>query len=91
MIDYKTKHKRLKNNKSVWADKNKIHYAFGRLFEKFKDSILVVSYRADGIPSVNELIELMKNYKTNVQELNRTAYKYVLSVNNSAEVLLIGQ
>jgi DNA adenine methylase/adenine-specific DNA-methyltransferase len=91
MIDYKTKHKRLKNDGSVWTDKNKIHSAFGRLFEKFRDSILVVSYRADGIPSVNELIELLKKYKTNVQELNRTAYKYVLSVNNSAEVLLIGQ
>jgi adenine-specific DNA-methyltransferase len=91
MIDYKTKHKRLKNGGSVWTDKNKIHSAFDRLFEKFRDSILVVSYRADGIPSVNELIELLKKYKANVQELNRTAYKYVLSVNNSAEVLLIGK
>jgi adenine-specific DNA-methyltransferase len=91
MIDYKTKHKRLKNGRSVWTDKNKIHFAFDRLFEKFRDSILVVSYRADGIPSVNELIRLLRKYKADVQELNRTAYKYVLSVNNSAEVLLIGK
>ena len=91
MIDYKTKHKRLKNGRSVWTDKNKIYSAFDRLFEKFRDSILVVSYRADGIPSVDELIKLLKKYKTNVRELNRTAYKYVLSVNNSAEVLLIGK
>ncbi len=91
LIDYKTKHKKLKNGRSVWTDKNKIHSAFDQMFEKFKDSILVVSYRADGVPSVEEIIELLKKYKTNVQELNRTAYKYVLSVNNSAEVLLIGK
>jgi adenine-specific DNA methylase len=91
MIDYKTKHKRLKASRSVWTDKNGIHSAFERLFEKFRDSILVISYRADGIPSVGELVELLKKYKRNVQELDRTPYKYVLSVNNSAEVLLIGK
>jgi adenine-specific DNA-methyltransferase len=91
MIDYKTKHKKLKTNGSIWTDRNKIHFAFDRLFEKFSNSILVVSYRADGIPSVDELVRLLKKYKTNVQELNRTAYKYVLSVNDSAEVLLIGE
>lgn len=91
MINYKTKHKKLKNGGSVWTDKNKIQSAFDRLFEKFRDSILVVSYRADGIPSVDELVGLLKKHKTHVWELNRTAYKYVLSVNNSAEVLLIGR
>ena len=91
MIDYRTKHKRLKAKASVWTDKNRIHSAFDRLFEKFKDSILVISYRADGIPSVDELVKLLKKYKRNVQELDRTPYKYVLSTNNSAEVLLIGK
>jgi len=91
MIDYETKHKRLKATGSVWTDKSKIHFGFDRLFEKFRDSILVVSYRADGIPSVDELVALLKRYKTDVQDLKRTAYKYVLSVNNSAEVLLIGK
>jgi len=91
MIDYRTKHKRLKADSCVWTDKSKIARAFDRLFRKFQDSILVVSYRADGIPSVDELAASLKKYKTNVQELNRTAYKYVLSINDSAEVLLIGK
>jgi adenine-specific DNA-methyltransferase len=91
MIEYKSKHKRLKDKESIWTDKNKIHSAFDRLFEKFRESILVVSYRADGIPTVNELIGLLKKYKKNVRELNRKAYKYVLSTNNSSEVLLIGE
>jgi len=91
MIDYKTKHRRLKAKDSVWTDKSKIHFAFDHLFEKFRDSILVVSYRADGIPSIDELVALLQRYKTDVQELKRTAYKYVLSANDSAEVLLIGK
>lgn len=91
MIDYKTKHKRLKGNGSVWADKNKILPAFDRLFKKFNDSIMVISYRSDGIPSVDKLITLLKKYKPNVEELKRKNYKYVLSTNNSEEVLLIGK
>ncbi len=55
MIDYKTKHRRPKNGRSVWCDKNKIYDAFNKLFKKFQDSILVVSYRPDRIPSIDEL------------------------------------
>lgn len=91
MIDYRTKHKRLKGNNSVWTDKERIYSAFDRLFRKFNESILVISYRADGIPSVNELIYLLKKYKPTVKATKRRDYKYVLSTNNSAEVLLIGK
>lgn len=90
MIDYKTLHKKLKSTKSIWTDKNKITAAFDKLFDKFKKSILVVSYRADGIPSIEELVGLLRKYKSNVQEIKRTNYKYVLSTNHSAEVLLFG-
>jgi len=91
MVDYKTKHKRLKESSCAWTNKKRIRSAFDQLFKKFRDSILVVSYRADGIPSVDELIGLLKRYKTNVEELRRKNYKYVLSKNNSEEVLLIGR
>lgn len=91
MIEYKTKHKRLKGNTSVWISKNRIIQAFDQLFEKFQDSIIVVSYRADGIPSITQLITLLKKHKAEVQELKRQSYKYVLSANDSEEVLLIGK
>jgi len=91
LIDFKTKHKRLRGSSSVWANKKQIYPAFERLFEKYKDSIIVVSYRSDGIPSISELIEMLQKYKTNVEELRRKNYKYVLSTNNSDEVLLIGK
>ncbi|MEK7314388.1 MAG: DNA adenine methylase [Deltaproteobacteria bacterium] len=91
MIAYDTKHKRLKNTGSPWTDKNSIHLAFDKLFEKFKNSILVVSYRSDGIPTVEELIKLLKKYKNDVKEMQRKSYKYALSSNHTEEVLLVGK
>ena len=91
MVDYRTKHKKLKGNGSVWINKNQIHSAFDKLFKKFQNSILVISYRADGIPSIEELLNLLKKYKQNAKELKRKNYKYVLSTNHSEEVLLIGK
>ncbi len=90
MIDYKTKHKRLKNGRSMWCDKNKIYEAFSKLFKKFQDSILEVSYRSDGIPSIDELKDIMQKYKNNVNEVKFKNYKYVLSNNRSQECLLVG-
>lgn len=91
MIDYRTKHRRLKSKPSVWTDKNKIYYAFDRLFKKFQNSILVVSYRSDGIPSIEELEDLLCRYKRTVHEIKRKDYKYALSTNELEEVLLIGE
>lgn len=68
----------------------RIHKAFDRLFQKFSNSILVVSYRSDGIPSVEELLRLLNKYKQNIREVKRKNYKYVLSTNHSEEILLIG-
>lgn len=91
-IDYKSKHRRLKLKKSEWCDKYRIHKAYNRLFDKFRDSILVVSYRSDGIPSEEELVDLLKIYKKDVVLIHFGTYKYVLSRNDeSREILLIGQ
>jgi adenine-specific DNA methylase len=91
MIDYRTKHRKLKGDKNPWVDKNQIFAAFERLIKKFADSTLVISYRSDGIPSIAELIKLLKKYKPDVVELKRKNYKYVLSNNHSEEVLLIAR
>ena len=92
MINDRTKHKCLKgqDNMATWTDKKRIHKAFDRLFQKFSNSILVVSYRSDGIPSVEELLRLLNKYKQNIREVKRKNYKYVLSTNHSEEILLIG-
>ena len=88
LLDWKSKHRRIKHEKYVWNDKYKIYRAFDRLFKKFADSILVVSYRSDGIPSDTDLMSLLKKYKNKVIELNRKNYKYVLSNNGESQELL---
>lgn len=90
-IDHRSKHRRLKSRPSEWTNKTQIHHAFDRLFERYRNSILVVSYRSDGVPSEEELISLLKRYKQTVRVVHLGGYKYVLSTNDeSKEILLIG-
>ena len=90
-INYRSKHRKLKHRKSLWADKNRIHFAFERLFEKFRDSILVVSYRAPGIPAAEELLTMLRQCKDNVVEVNGRDYQYVLSNGRVRELLFVAQ
>lgn len=90
LIDEKSKHKKIKNGKNEWCDKREIHEAFERLFEKFQDSILVVSYRDEGTPTIPELVEMLKKYKKTI-EVKKLDYKYVLSKSASKEVLIIAK
>lgn len=90
LIDKSSKHKRIKNGKSEWCNKGEIHSAFEKLFAKFRDSILVVSYRDDGTPTIAELVRMLEKYKKSI-EIKKLDYKYVLSNGNSKEVLIIAR
>lgn len=90
-INYNTKHKRMKRQNSAWTNKDQISTEFDKLFKKFKDSILVVSYRSDGIPSESVLVDLLQKYKNSVRVEHYGQYQYALSTNSkSKEILLIG-
>lgn len=90
-IDRSVKTKRLEYEKSVWNDKDEIHDAFDRLFEKFQDSIIAVSYNTEGIPSVEELKEMMEEYKDDVR-VEAKGYQYALSESDDVkEVLIVGK
>jgi len=90
-IDSGSKHRRLRPRPGPWTDKRQIRSAFDRLFSRYRESILVVSYRSDGIPSEAELVSLLRRYKSDVRVAHFGQYKYVLSTNSeSKEILLIG-
>jgi adenine-specific DNA methylase len=90
-IDYNSKNHRLKRQPSEWVDKKRIRAAFARLFERYQESILVVSYRSDGIPSEEELVALLRRYKPTVHVAHSGQYQYALSKNSqSEEIILIG-
>lgn len=91
MILDKYKHKTLKGRgENVFIKKKEILNAFDKLFSKFKDSIIVVSYRVDGIPSEYEIETLLKKYKSNVKEVCAKEYKYALAKSATYELLFIG-
>jgi len=90
LIDFESKHRRLKSQPSDWHDRNRINSAFAALFDKFSRSNLVVSYRSDGIPSREELVAMLQKHKRTVVQA-ALPQQYALSKNtNSKELLLIG-
>lgn len=91
-IDWKKKHRPLVGVRSPWSNPKLCRQAFQQLFERFADSILVVSYRSDGIPTAEELFEMLRRIKKNVICEHYGDYKYVLSKNTeSKELLFIAQ
>jgi len=91
MIDHSSRHLRLKREANPWCEAARCGEQFRRLFDRFRRSILVVAYRSDGTPSVDELARWLRDLKPKVRVINTTAYQYVLSKNRSSrEVLLIG-
>src|SRR5439155_13376537 len=90
-IDLLTKHHRLKRSPTPWTDKQRILHAFDNVFKRYQDSIIVVSYRSDGLPTESELSASLQKYKRHVHVKHYGQYKYVLSTNGeSKEILMIG-
>ncbi len=90
-IDYSSKHKKLKSTYNIWEDKKNILSGFDKLIKKFHKSILVISYRSDGIPTIKEISDILKKYGKKVR-IETIDYQYVLSKKqNLKEVLIIGE
>lgn len=88
-IDFNSKHLRLKRNYSVWNDRENIMAGFSSLIDNFKKSILVFSYRSNGIPSIDSLVSLLEE-KGRHNELHFSHdIKYALSDTKSREALII--
>ena len=90
-IDRSKKHLPLRSSgKCVWLDKGRVLGAFDRLFDQFRKSLLVISYRTDGIPTPEQLISLLRRHGKKVANFSSRGYKYVLSSNGvSKEALII--
>jgi len=66
-IQSHTKTKKFKRYETPFISKNTVHDAFDRLFDKFQDSIIVVSYSSNSIPEKGELVEMLMKYKSQVR------------------------
>jgi adenine-specific DNA-methyltransferase len=96
IIDEKSINKRIKNEiiTNQFIPQNAIA-AFDKLIYKFKDSIIVISYKYGGIPSIDRLTKILKKYKKNISTYSKH-YKYALNKQNgnailNREYILIGE
>ena len=87
-IDYTSKHRRLNSVPSEWTNPKTITTAFEKLIHNFKDSILAISYRSDGIPPIEAIIDILKNEGKNAEVHESQKMKYVLSNKTSSEILI---
>jgi len=90
-IDMASKHRCLSPTPAPWSSPAHLLQKLDGLFARFADSVLAVSYRSDGIPSIDEIERLLGRFKRHVRVARHRPYQYALSTNrNSREVLLIG-
>lgn len=53
--------------------------AFDQIFERYRDALLVVSYRSDGVPAVEELVRRLRHHGRKRVEVRTAPYRYALS------------
>ena len=92
-ILHQYKHKPLKGKgQNPWCDAKQIQKAFESAIRHFRNSAMVISYRSDGIPSIEQIASLLVNVGKKVEILDSGPYTYALSRNRqSKEAVIVGQ
>jgi adenine-specific DNA-methyltransferase len=90
-IDASYKHRPYRRRPSPWARRETILGAFGDALEKYREAIIVISYRSDGIPSVDDLTRLLRRHGRRDARQAARDYQYVLSPARGQEVLLVSE
>jgi len=74
-IQEHTKTKKFKSYPSPFSSRTGAHDAFNKIFRKFQDSILLVSYSSNSFPEKDEMVSLMSKYKRKVDVIS-IDYRY---------------
>jgi len=69
-IQQHTKTKKFKNYPTPFSSRNGAHEALDNLFRKYRKSIIIVSYSSNSLPSKEDIIALMAQYKNNVEAIS---------------------
>ena len=74
-IQEDTKTKKFKNYPTPFSTKEGAATAFDTIFKRYSESILIVSYSSNSLPNMDDMISLIKKYKSKV-EVIPIDYKY---------------
>ena len=83
-IQEHTKTKKFKSYPTPFSTRKGAADAFDKLFKKFANSILIVSYSSNSLPTQDEMVAIMAKYKQHV-EVVPIDYKYSFGNQNKAE------
>jgi adenine-specific DNA-methyltransferase len=73
---------------SRFAKKTEVLSSFRRLLAHFRDNIIVLSYQSNGIPSKDEIRDMLYDLKKDVKIYSRP-HRYVLSAHPNEELLFV--
>lgn len=76
--------RKLKKPYTPFSYRNSALPAFERLFAKFSESIIVLSYSSNGFPDLHALVTLLKHHKRRV-EVHRKGHRYHFGTHRAAE------
>lgn len=88
-IDFSSPHRKLFSKRTAWSSPSEIAGSFSNLFGHFTDSMLAISYRNDGIPSIDWLVSLLESQGKKVSVFESDPVKYVLSNKTTKEMLIV--
>jgi len=74
-MQWHTKTKKFKSYPTPFSTRTGAHSAFDKLFKIYRDSILVVSYSSNSLPSLDEMVGLIAKYKSHVEVIS-IDYRY---------------
>lgn len=83
-IQEHTQTKKFKSYPTPFSTRKGATDAFDRLFKKFANSILIVSYSSNSLPTQDEMVAIMAKYKKHV-EVIPIDYKYSFGNQNEAK------
>lgn len=82
-IQQNTLTKKFKSYPTPFSTRKGAADAFNQLFKKFKDSILIVSYSSNSLPTQDEMVAIMAKYKEHVEVI---PIDYTYSFGNQSSV-----
>ncbi|HAR64433.1 MAG: DNA adenine methylase [Candidatus Margulisiibacteriota bacterium] len=97
-MQWHTKTKKFKSYPTPFSSRTGAFEAFDKLFKKYKDSILLVSYSSNSFPTQTEIVELLAKYKKQVH-VEAIDHKYCFGThghkagenrNNVKEYIFVG-
>lgn len=74
-MQWHTKTKKFKSYPTPFSSRTGAADAFDKLFRRLRDSILIVSYSSNSLPSREEIISLMSKYKSRIEVID-IDYRY---------------